>query len=295
MKDKLQKLYRFSNSWTGTVIIVLLAIFFFAQAFVIPSGSMKYSLLEGDFLVVKKFSYGIPTPHIPWLEIPVLPDFDGDGHLIKGDEPKRGDIVVFRYPKNEQIHFVKRLFALGDDEVYFKGKDAYLRPREGDEFIRKNYPQEQVVDLDGKLWVKNPYKTAHPGINNDDYVYEIGVYPPQVYGFGPARVRAGEFFMVGDNREHSDDSRSWGSVPYKNIVGKPWFVYLSWENRSFDNATGHKNPFLADYRSLKKVCKDLEPFSAECEKLWEKQRYVIRWDRIGKTPEGLEKLLNAKL
>ncbi|MCG4149669.1 signal peptidase I, partial [Campylobacter coli] len=90
----LKKLYKFSQSWTGTVVIVLLVIFFFIQAFVIPSGSMKNTLLVGDFLFVKKFSYGIPTPHIPWLEIPVLPDFNKDGHLIKAQGPQRGDIVV---------------------------------------------------------------------------------------------------------------------------------------------------------------------------------------------------------
>ncbi len=67
--------------------------FFFIQAFVIPSGSMKNTLLVGDFLFVK-ISYGIPTPHIPWLEIPVLPDFNKDGHLIKAQGPQRGDIVV---------------------------------------------------------------------------------------------------------------------------------------------------------------------------------------------------------
>ena len=92
----LKKFYTFFNSWTGTIIFVLLVIFFFVQAFIIPSGSMKNSLLVGEMLFVKKFSYGIPTPHIPWLEIPILPDFDDDGHLISGDGPKRGDIVVFR-------------------------------------------------------------------------------------------------------------------------------------------------------------------------------------------------------
>ena len=83
------KLYHFSNSWTGTLIIVLMVIFFVAQAFVIPSGSMKNTLLVGDYLFVKKYVYGIPTPHITWLEIPVWFDSDGDGHIIKGEGPKR--------------------------------------------------------------------------------------------------------------------------------------------------------------------------------------------------------------
>lgn len=292
MKKKLLKAYKFYNSWTGTIIIVLLAIFFFAQAFVIPSGSMKYSLLEGDFLIVKKFSYGIPTPHIPFFEIPVLPDFDGDGHLIKGDKPKRGDIVVFRWPKNPKIHFVKRLFAVGKDEVYFDNKNAYLRPHEGDEYIKKHYASQDLVEFDNKLWVKNPYIKMHSGINHDDFVYKVGFYPPFVYHFGPITIKKDEYFMVGDNREHSEDSRSWGSVPYKYIVGKPWFIYLSWENRSFEDVTAKKNPLMADYRSLRKICGNIPLFSDECKELWEKKRYIVRWNRIGKTMQDLEKLTN---
>ena len=107
-----KKIKHFSNSWLGSIIIVLIVIFVFIQAFVIPSGSMKNTLLVGDFLFVKKFSYGIPTPHLPWLEIPVLPDFDKDGHIISAEGPQRGDIVVFRYPKNPKIHFVKRCVAI---------------------------------------------------------------------------------------------------------------------------------------------------------------------------------------
>ena len=117
MKNLLNRFYHFSNSWTGTLIIVLFVIFFIAQAFVIPSGSMKRTLLIGDHLFVKKFSYGIPTPHLPWLEIPVLPDFNNNGHLLEGERPKRGDIVVFRYPKDEKIHYVKRCGATENDEI----------------------------------------------------------------------------------------------------------------------------------------------------------------------------------
>ena len=87
MKEKAKKFalnaYKFSNSWTGTIIIVLLVIFFIAQAFRIPSGSMKYSLLVGDHLFAKKFAYGISTPHLPFLEIPLIPGTDGLLHISK--------------------------------------------------------------------------------------------------------------------------------------------------------------------------------------------------------------------
>lgn len=249
----LAKLYKFCSSWTGTFIIVFIVIFFIAQAFVIPSGSMKNTLLVGDFLFAKKFVYGIPTPHIPWLEIPVLPDFNNNGHLIEGNRPKRGEIVIFRNPENTKIHFVKRLFAVGGDEVIFDFKNMYLRPHEGDDFIDKNYDKKDIVILNGKKFVREPYK--YKGIHYDEKVdmvsatlnylkinkfymqpltvSEISQDLTNKIGFNVyyAKIANDEFFMVGDNRNNSNDSRFWGSVPYKLIVGKPWFVYFSWNSK----------------------------------------------------------------
>jgi signal peptidase I len=225
----IKKFYKFANSWTGTVIIVLLVIFFIAQAFVIPSGSMKRSLLIGDHLFVKKFAYGIPTPHIPWLEIPVLPDFNGNGHLVDGDRPKRGDIVVFRYPLNEKTHFVKRCVAVGGDVLTVRDKILYIKPHEGNEYVKANYPKENIVDMAGTLWVKNPYMSKFPGIQNDENIKEDGTYPEQIFNFPPIQLEDDYFFMMGDNRDHSNDSRFWGPVPYKLVEGTPWFIYFSWD------------------------------------------------------------------
>jgi signal peptidase I len=282
MKENLLKLYKFSNSWTGTIIIVLLVIFFVAQAFVIPSGSMIRTLLVGDHLFVKKFAYGVPTPHIPFLEIPLVPNHDG--HLIEGERPKRGDIVVFRYPLNEKIHFVKRCVAVSGDELFFHNQDLYLHPVEGDEYARNNFKGYELVSIGGKMWVKNPYQNEHKGIHYenpkivpqkgdtesekilyDPYIYysaKAGVEPVyetplsilepeevrlRKYFFGPITLGKDRFFMMGDNRDNSADSRYWGPVSYSQIVGKPWFIYFSWD----DN-------------------------------------YLIRWNRIGKSIETLE-------
>lgn len=253
IKNTLKKFYKFSNSWTGTIIIVLLVIFFVAQAFVIPSGSMKRTLLIGDHLFVKKFSYGVPIPHLPWLEIPVLPDFRGNGHLINGEGPKREDIVVFRYPKDTSLHYVKRCVAVGGDEILYQDKALYLRPHEGDTYIKENFAHEKIVSLAGKLWVKNPYMDKYPGIQytqNIDLFVEmmkhlsinnlamrpvnIEELPKRLDGVGfnafYTKVPENEYFMMGDNRDKSNDSRFWGAVKYRHIVGKPWFIYFSWND-----------------------------------------------------------------
>ncbi len=248
------------NSWTGTLIFVLIFIFFVAQAFVIPSGSMKNTLLVGDFLFVKKFSYGIPQPTIPFLEIPVLPDFNGDGHIVVGDGPKHGDVVVFRNPNDLKQYYVKRMFAKDGDEVIFAPKAMFLRLSGGDEATKKFASENggKLVSLNGEIWILEPYE--FPGINyegreNRDNLnaksdvdgFSVGIWyytqgkfamqPLHVREFGGDgrdnafyfKVPKGEYFMVGDNREDSLDSRFWGSIPYKLVIGKPWFVYFSWD------------------------------------------------------------------
>jgi len=247
MKELLGKTYRFSNSWTGTIIIVLFVIFFIAQAFRIPSGSMKDSLLIGDHLFAKKFAYGVSMPHIPFLEMSIMPWSDSL-RLLDGDKPKRGDIVIFRYPNNPKQHFVKRCVALPDDELFLSDKNLYIHHNEGDEWIKENFKGFELVIFAGKLWVKNPYRKEHPGIHNDDKItMQDGRYPMQLFNLAPIKVSKDNFFMMGDNRDHSNDSRFWGAVPYDNVEGTPWFIYFSVD----DN-------------------------------------FEIRWDRLGKTPTDLE-------
>lgn len=296
----LKVLYRFCASWTGTIVIVLFAIFFVAQAFVIPSRSMVGTLYEGDMLFVKKFSYGIPTPRIPWLQIAVLPDFRGDGHLIEGSRPKRGDIVIFIPPNKPKEYYVKRDFAVGGDEVIFTQKGLYLHPNEGDEYVDSHYKNMEVVIMMGKKFVFEPYSKDHPGIhyknnnssfgqmvsiannfinspfsemlgkNNDPDARGIAMMPINLDGELAfyKKIAPDEFFMIGDNRDNSNDSRFWGSVPYKNIVGKPWFIYFSVNLKNSIEAGVEENP---------------------------KQIFTIRWKRIFRTVESLEKTIKPQV
>lgn len=234
MKEILHKTYKFSNTWTGTIIIVLFVIFFIAQAFRIPSGSMKDSLLIGDHLFAKKFAYGIPMPHLPFLEISIMPWSDSL-RLMDGDRPSRGDIVIFRPPHNTKQHFVKRCVALPGDELFLHDKNLYIHYHEGDEWIEENFKDSEIVVFAGKLWIKNPYKKLHPGIHNDEKIINNGQHPQEIFNFSPIKIDNDNYFMMGDNRDHSNDSRFWGAVPYENIEGTPWFIYFSltddWEIR----------------------------------------------------------------
>jgi len=317
MKKFLHHSGRFASSWTGTIIIVLFLIFFVAQSFVIPSGSMKRTQLIGDFLFAKKFSYGIPIPHLPWLEIPLLPDFNNNGHLIEGPRPKRGDIVIFRYPKNKKIHYVKRCVAVGGDELLYANKKLLIHFHEGAEYMKANYPAEKIVSLRGKLWVENPYMTKYPGIqyapegmdifqgllNYYRYNREIDMIPLYVDGFDAptydiegkginalyTKVEEDHFYMMGDNRDNSNDSRFWGSVPYKLIVGKPWLIYMSLEHRSYESVlNGDEYGSGKDNAGLKRLCGDIAIDSEACEDLWNKHRFTVRWGRVGRRIESIQ-------
>ena len=309
MKKILSSAYRFSSSWTGTIIIVLFLIFFVAQSFVIPSGSMKRTQLIGDFLFAKKFSYGIPTPHLPWLEVPILPDFNGNGHLIEGPRPQREDIVIFRKPQTPKVHFVKRCVAVGGDELLYMDKRLLIHFHDltTEAQIREKYPEAKLHRIRGKLWAENPYMGKYPGIqyapeNFTAFEYlamlysnnkPIDMYPVYLEELGEnafyKKVEEDHYYMIGDNRDNSSDSRMWGSVAYKYIVGKPWLIYMSIEFRSYEEVlSGDLYGNGKDNARLSRVCGDHPLESDECEALWNDQRYTVRWGRIGRKIDTIQ-------
>lgn len=284
----LNSIYRFSSSWTGAIIIVLFVIFFIVQGFVIPSRSMVGTLYEGDLLFVKKYSYGIPIPRLPWVNTPIFPDFKGNGHLIEGERPKRGEIVVFLPPHMEKTYFVKRLFAVGGDEVIFTKDGLYLHFKEGNDYINEHYADLEQIKSNGKLFVLEPFMQEYAGINTNEGMsafeamklrliqsafnpeLKVAMEPivgnNEIIGFYK-KIEEDEFFMIGDNRNNSEDSRFWGSVPYKNIVGTPWVTYFSLNLEGSIEADIPNNPH---------------------------ELYNIRWERVFKTADSLNNLARQK-
>jgi len=166
------------------IVFVNFARIFAFQAFKIPSGSMEDNLLTGDHIIVNKFIYGPQTPVLS----PLLP--------LR--EPRRGDVVVFRYPEDPHQDFVKRVVALPGETILIRDKRVFIDGRELHE------PYTLFKDE----------QTQHPNYSYRDQ-------------FGPYRVPPGEYFTMGDNRDSSHDSRFWGSVPRSMIKGRAFMVYWS--------------------------------------------------------------------
>lgn len=172
------------------VIAVVLALFirtFVVQAFKIPSGSMLPTLKIGDHLLVNKFSYGLKMP------------FSG-AVLVPWNDPERGDVVVFRFPKDRSVDYIKRVVGVPGDTITIKDKRVFINGEAvADPFA--HFTSTQI--LDGK---------ASPRDN-----------------FGPVTVPKGAVFVMGDNRDNSYDGRFWGFVDQRDILGKAFILYWSWD------------------------------------------------------------------
>jgi signal peptidase I len=200
---------------TSFSAVLLAAVIMYAviQAFKIPSGSMEDTLLIGDHLFVNKFIYGV---RIPWTE----------KRLIRLRDVKRGDVVVFECPptalsQNERergIHkdFIKRAIALPGDMVQVRNKQLYINGR------LQNEPYAVYKD---PMLIPDTHAGAAATFQKD---WETGNLAPHNYvrdNFGPVKVPAGNYFVMGDNRDASFDARFWGPLPNRLLKGKAWFVY----------------------------------------------------------------------
>ncbi|HCO38945.1 MAG TPA: signal peptidase I [Aquificaceae bacterium] len=198
------------------IIVVLFIRTFLVQAYNIPSGSMKPTLHVGDFILVNKLVY-------------------------KLSEPQRGDIVVFKWPVNPQIDFIKRIIGMPGDTIEVKGEKVFINGKEVPlRFISKI--QEDGTD-------KLIYEEILPnGVRHKIALYEYPFIPRKDAYY--AKIPEGYYFVMGDNRDNSEDSRYWGLLPRENIVGKAFVIYFSGdipplESTDVNILTGFKQLFLA--------------------------------------------------
>ncbi len=198
--------------------IALLVRVFFYQPFNIPSGSMKSTLLVGDYLFVSKLSYGYSRYSFPWA-----PDlFKG---RMFGAEPKRGDVVVFKLPRDNTTDYIKRVMGLPGDEIFVQGGVVFIN---GTEVPRVRDGVFETVDSSGVPRRLAKYRETLP--NGVSYTVLDGDPDGPFDNVGPYKVPEGHFFMMGDNRDNSTDSRAlWGVgyVPYQNLVGRAEIIFFS--------------------------------------------------------------------
>ncbi len=180
------QLWRRYGSIVTTVCLFLLARAFVVQAFEIPSGSMMNTLLVGDYILVNKFLYGPAIPFTSW-------------HLPGFRDPSRGDVIVFRYPRDESRDFIKRVIAVGGDTVQVDGEGVYVNGR----LLDEGYVRREWTDPTGGCHYR--------------------------YGCVPTVVPPGSYFVLGDNRDNSQDSRYWGFVRRGEVIGGAFLIYWSWD------------------------------------------------------------------
>ena len=198
----------YCKSFFPVILAVLLLRSFLVEPFRIPSGSMMPTLLVGDFILVNKFAYGI--------RLPVL-----NKKILAIDEPERGDVVVFRYPKNPSVDYIKRVVGLPGDKVGYYNKIVYINGE----------PSGQVP---AGVYIGKGSGVSMSGASErreqlGDIQHDILVMPRTPGLEGEYVVGEGEYFVMGDNRDNSNDSRYWGTVPEANLVGKAFRIWMNWD------------------------------------------------------------------
>ncbi len=214
--------------WTAGLFPVIVVVFllrsFLFEPFKIPSGSMIPTLLINDLILVNKFTYGVRLPVV-------------NMKVIDLNSPKRGDVMVFRYPPKPSLDYIKRVIGLPGDEVAYLNKRLTINGNPVDkqalpDFFDENtmsYAKQYSETLEGHTHRLLNYEDRAPFVNSQ---YDFPFKNQCRYSIEGVvcKVPDGHYFMMGDNRDNSEDSRFWGFVPEKNIVGKAFFVWMNFGN-----------------------------------------------------------------
>lgn len=225
-------LVEYAKSFFPVILVVFGLRSFLVEPFKIPSGSMMPTLLIGDFILVNKYTYGIRLPVI-------------NQKVVQLNNPERGDVMVFRYPADPGLDYIKRVIGVPGDVVAYRNKKLTIngKPVPTAESGVYSYVGNGLNYISATVFNESLKAEPHAMMTEAD---KPSVFPPQVADF-PYRencsynvdgegfsctVPAGQYFMMGDNRDASNDSRYWGFVPDKNIVGKAFFIWMSFDDFS---------------------------------------------------------------
>jgi signal peptidase I len=230
--------------WTAGLFPVIVTVFllrsFLFEPFKIPSGSMIPTLQIGDLILVNKFTYGVRLPVI-------------NTKVVEVGKPQRGDVMVFRYPPQPNLDYIKRVIGVPGDEISYLNKRLSINGQLLTKDVVQDY-LEEVEEMDpntGKTYLRNQYskqfqevvpsatgEKKHKLLNYDDRPAFVAGVTDFVFKDNcrysaegvVCKVPEGHYFMMGDNRDNSQDSRYWGFVPEQNIVGKAFFVWMNFGN-----------------------------------------------------------------
>ena len=198
----------YSRSLFPVILAVLVLRSFMVEPFRIPSGSMMPTLLAGDFILVNKFAYGI--------RLPVL-----DTKIIPVGLPERGDVLVFRYPKNPSIDYIKRVVGLPGDKVSYYNKQLFINGEPATQSGLGVYAAAGAGVTMAGAQMRSEDLTG--------VLHNILIDTQRGTVEGEFQVPDGRYFVMGDNRDNSNDSRYWGFVPEENLVGKAFMIWMNWD------------------------------------------------------------------
>lgn len=210
--DQIRKeplLAEYARSFFPIILVVLVLRSFLVEPFRIPSGSMMPTLLAGDFILVNKFSYGIRLPVVGTKVVDI-------------GAPQRGDIVVFRFPKDPATDYIKRIVGLPGDRIRYSDKTVYINgDRAAQEYVGIYAGVGTGLGMSGAS-----LRTEQLG----EVRHDILIQNSRRIAEGEFTVPEGHYFVMGDNRDNSNDSRFWGTVPEANLVGKAFMIWMNWDS-----------------------------------------------------------------
>lgn len=220
----------YSKSFFPVILLVFVIRSFLVEPFKIPSGSMMPTLLAGDYILVNKFTYG--------LRVPIL-----NSTFVEVDEPKRGDVMVFHYPPEPTIDYIKRVVGLPGDVIEYREKRLSVNGKEldtngEDDFIytlqtKDENNQDRDVTIQALRYQETLGDVKHDILIHDLVnQYEAGSLGAKLMAGESITVPQGHYFAMGDNRDNSSDSRVWGFVPEQNLVGKAFYIWFNFDKFS---------------------------------------------------------------